>query len=150
MNFNQFGFTLIELMVAAAIVAILSAVAIPSYNRYVIKNAESRAQTRMLSIEIELERWRASTLTYRNFQPSLSTTVDNYTITLVNGAGASLASDTVSTSWVMLAVPSSDFQNRGAARFLLTSTGLKCKSIDSNFCATVGSACTCGVGTKEW
>ena len=66
---NQLGFTLIELMITVMIVAILSAIAIPSYRQYVIKNAEREAQAKMLQLQIQLEQWRAKSLTYQGFVP---------------------------------------------------------------------------------
>jgi len=47
---RQKGFTLIELMIATAIVAILAAVAYPAYTRYVIKANRAAAQAQMLDI----------------------------------------------------------------------------------------------------
>lgn len=44
------GFTLIELMVVAAIVAILAAIAFPSYQQYIIRGKRSGAQAQMMDI----------------------------------------------------------------------------------------------------
>ena len=71
---SQKGFTLIEVMIVVVVLAILAAIAVPSYRRYVIVNAERDAQAKMQQLQLELERWRASALTYKGFIPQ---TVDS-------------------------------------------------------------------------
>jgi len=51
------GFTLIEVLVTMAIVAILAAIAIPSYSQYVQKTRRTDAQEKLLDLAAQQERW---------------------------------------------------------------------------------------------
>lgn len=66
---NAQGFTLIEMMVTVVIISVLAAIAVPSYRQYVVTNAEREAQAKMLELQVQLEQWRASALTYKGFKP---------------------------------------------------------------------------------
>ena len=47
---KQLGFTLVEMMIAVAILAILSVIAIPSYNRYIERGYQSQAHAELVAI----------------------------------------------------------------------------------------------------
>ena len=53
---TQTGFTLIEIMIAVVIVAVLAAIAVPNYNRYVEKSRRTDATTALTRIAANLER----------------------------------------------------------------------------------------------
>jgi type IV pilus assembly protein PilE len=49
------GFTLIELMITVAVVALLAAIALPSYNQYVLRSHRAEARNFLLSVAQRLE-----------------------------------------------------------------------------------------------
>lgn len=51
------GFTLIELMITVAIIAILTVIAYPSYQKYVLKSHRSDAKTALLDLAARQERY---------------------------------------------------------------------------------------------
>ena len=51
------GFTLIELMIAVVIVAILAAVALPNYNNYVLRGKISESTAQLSTMRIKMEQY---------------------------------------------------------------------------------------------
>ena len=61
---NRKGFTLIELMIVIAVVAILVALAIPSYSQYIRKANRGEAQQLLMNWANNQEIWRANDTDY--------------------------------------------------------------------------------------
>jgi type IV pilus assembly protein PilE len=61
------GFTLIELMIAVAIVAILAAIALPSYNTYVTRSKLPAAFSQLAGYGVALQQWYQDNRTYTTY-----------------------------------------------------------------------------------
>lgn len=165
------GFTIIELMIVVMIIGILAAIAVPSYRQYVRKNAQSEAESEMLRLSMELERWRAKTLTYGGFTPSRgwsttantvyvpsgsSATTHNYAIRIMHVSSAttpvavSLSTASPANSWVMVATPRAGSLVENSPMLAYTSQGVKCASKANNIMVAAGSVRNCGAGSEPW
>ena len=60
------GFTLIELMVTVAIVAILGSIALPAYNQYVQRGKITEATSSLSELRLRAEKFFADNRTYLN------------------------------------------------------------------------------------
>lgn len=64
------GFTLIEVMIVVAIVAILASIAVPSYQEHIRKSRRAECTGVMLSLAAALERRYTTTYTYAGGVPA--------------------------------------------------------------------------------
>jgi len=58
------GFTLIELMIVVAIIAIIAAFAVPAYNDYVTRSKRADGKAALLAMQLQQEKFRANNPTY--------------------------------------------------------------------------------------
>lgn len=88
------GFTLIEVMITVAIVAILMAVALPSYREHVVRSNRAAVEGFMLEVANRQERYLLDNRSYADSLTTLGMSVSpeispNYTVTVTN-AGVGL------------------------------------------------------------
>jgi type IV pilus assembly protein PilE len=69
------GFTLVELMIAVAIISVIAVIAIPAYNGYIAEARLATARSNIDSLRLFLEDYRLDNGTYVG--PSGSTTLSN-------------------------------------------------------------------------
>ena len=68
---RQRGFTLIEVMVTVAIVAILAAIAVPSYSEYVRRARITEAISRLADMHVKMERYFQDNRSYNPPGPAI-------------------------------------------------------------------------------
>lgn len=121
---TQSGFTLIELMITVAVIAILAAIAYPSYTQYLVRANRSAAQQFLLDIANREEQYLLDARQYTNIPGSetggLNMTtppeVDRYYTIGITGAPS---------AYTITATPKAGTSQAGDGNLTLTNTGAK-------------------------
>lgn len=130
MHRRQSGFTLIEIMIVVMIVAILAAIAIPAYHRYVVRAHRTDATRTLLDLAGRQEHYFYSNNTYA---PDVTTL----------GGTATMAGQ-----FYTVAVNSADTKN-----FSITATAISTQATEDTECGNFtinrqGQQTVSGTGTK--
>lgn len=122
MTLRQKGFTLIELMIAVVVVAILAAIALPSYTAYVRRTACEDVKGTMVGAEGLMERFRAQNNTYTgaDLGAYAQSPVDSTAI-----FGIQLDVDASGTSYDLTASPVAGGVMAGKGTLTLSSNGVR-------------------------
>ena len=123
---NKTGFTLIELMITVAIIAVLVAIAYPSYTQYKIKANRVDAQAEMMAIAHTLGQYKVSNGT---FTAASLNQIYGGAVTPNHGEALyDLTLTTTASTWVLSAEPKPNTLQENDGLIVLNSQSQKCWS----------------------
>lgn len=120
------GFTLIELMIAVAVVAILAAIAYPSYRRSVMKSRRSDAKVALSQTAQQLERCYSQFGSYDSTSCPVATTNSTNPAIVSPEGYYQVNVTTTATTYQLVATPTSkgaQYEDTACAKFTLDQTG---------------------------
>lgn len=134
------GFSLMELMIALVVVAILVSIAYPSYQQQIIRSRRAEAQNALLDLASRMERYYYTNGTYvgatiatnpaTDVLPSATTTPDGLYTLALNPAPTA-------TAYTLVATPLASgpqAQDTACTTLSLNSTGIKASTPAGNDC----------------
>ncbi|MGM8897104.1 MULTISPECIES: type IV pilin protein [unclassified Psychrobacter] len=136
------GFTLIELMIVVAIIGILAAIALPSYQGYTIKTKRGDMMTEMQNIASEIQSRKLAQGSYDAISSGVNTDLAGdypkqgdalYTI--------AITPNPLTAKWRITATPKAGTQMANDGALSLNYQGNKCRNVNN--------VATCGTG-DEW
>lgn len=116
---TQRGFTLIELMIVVAVVGILTAIALPSYNEYIRRGHRAEGRTALL----QAAQWMERAATANGDYPLTAAFPTSMTSIASGRYAISLTSD--GATFTLTATPQNAQANDKCGNYTLTNTGLQ-------------------------
>lgn len=146
---NSKGFTLIEVMVVAALIGIMSAYAVTTYSKYASEQKMNLAKAKMQELQVDLQNYKLSNLTYKGFATeSINVYLGEnaklvYTISLVDlKDNKALSSTSSGKGWAMIATPKTSTDKW----LMVNSNGKRCMGGGD----LTASTTTCPNGSETW
>lgn len=131
------GFTLIELMIAVAIISILAAVAVPQYKDYVTRGRIPDATSALSAKQVQMEQFFQDNRTYVNAPACTSDTTTSKYFDFACTAGS-----TTATTYVLTATGKSSMAN---FTYTVNQAGAKSTTVPTGWTAST----TCWVTKKD-
>jgi type IV pilus assembly protein PilE len=126
MNQNKSGFTLIELLIVIAIIGILTAIALPAYQRYVQRANRGSATGMLGDLAARQERFRFANNRYATDLTELNNGAGATTVYSERGKHIlSVVAGATATAFSVQAVPTVDQGADGCGTLTLNNLGVK-------------------------
>ncbi len=121
------GFTLIEMMIVVAAIAILAAVALPSYREYIKKSRRAEAQSYLMTIAARQQQFLVDTrgfsaLSPDNIASQPANVAASYTVTIATAAGPP-------PTFTLTATPTTDQSTEKCGTLTINQAGAKTAAI---------------------
>ena len=81
------GMSLVELMIALAIMGIIAAIGIPTYNNQIMSTKRDEAKTTLVQLKLQQENYRLENISYATAVQLGNPVLEYYTLTVTNISG---------------------------------------------------------------
>ena len=123
---SQRGFTLIEMMIVVAIIALLASIVYPSYQSYIIKSKRADMMSEMHNVASEIQSRKLAQGAYSNaLITGLGGDYPKQGIALYTLA---FTPDPLTSEWTMTATPKTGTQMAGDGALSLNYQNIKCRA----------------------